>query len=100
VLADFAILDGQELSRPVLLVSWTRHAISEVSLHDLATGPLAQGLAMQEAAGWLGSSQASVDRRWDLAVHALLVGLGRASPVGAAQGATTTKGRPSSRRSF
>jgi prolyl oligopeptidase len=38
VLADFAILDGQELSRPVLLVSWTRHAISEVSLHDLATG--------------------------------------------------------------
>jgi prolyl oligopeptidase len=38
VLADFAILDGQELSRPVLLVSWTRHAISEVSLHDLVTG--------------------------------------------------------------
>jgi len=38
VLADFAILDGPELSRPVLLVSWTRHAISEVSLHDLATG--------------------------------------------------------------
>jgi prolyl oligopeptidase len=38
VLADFAILDGQELSRPVLLVSWTRHAISEVSVHDLATG--------------------------------------------------------------
>jgi prolyl oligopeptidase len=38
VLADFAILDGRELTRPVLLVSWTRHAISEVSLHDLATG--------------------------------------------------------------
>jgi prolyl oligopeptidase len=38
VLADFAILDGPELSRPVLLASWTRHAISEVSLHDLATG--------------------------------------------------------------
>jgi prolyl oligopeptidase len=38
VLADFAILDGQELSRPVLLVSWTRHAISEVTVHDLATG--------------------------------------------------------------
>jgi prolyl oligopeptidase len=38
VLAGFAILDGPELSRPVLLVSWTRHAISEVSLHDLATG--------------------------------------------------------------
>ena len=38
VLADFAILDGQELARPVLLVSRTRHAISEVSVHDLATG--------------------------------------------------------------
>jgi AcrR family transcriptional regulator len=39
---------------------------------------LAQGLAMQESAGWLGSSRASVNRRWDLAVHALLAGLGRA----------------------
>ena len=38
VLADFAILDGKELARPVLLVSRTRHAISEVSVHDLATG--------------------------------------------------------------
>jgi prolyl oligopeptidase len=38
VLSDFAILDGPELDRPVLLVSWTRHAISEVSAHDLATG--------------------------------------------------------------
>jgi AcrR family transcriptional regulator len=37
---------------------------------------LAQGLAMQEAAGWLGSSRASVNRRWDLAVRALLAGLG------------------------
>jgi prolyl oligopeptidase len=41
VLADFAILDGAELDRPVLLVSWTRHAVSEVSVHDLATGELA-----------------------------------------------------------
>ena len=38
VLAGFAILDGKELARPVLLVSRTRHAISEVSVHDLATG--------------------------------------------------------------
>jgi prolyl oligopeptidase len=38
VLGDFAILDGPELDRPLLLVSWTRHAISEVSVHDLATG--------------------------------------------------------------
>jgi Tetracyclin repressor-like, C-terminal domain len=50
---------------------------------DIAHGllALAQGLAMQEAAGWLGSSRASVNRRWDLAIHALLTGLGRASPA-------------------
>ena len=38
VLADFAILDGPEQERPLLLVSWTRHAISEISVHDLVTG--------------------------------------------------------------
>ncbi len=38
VLAGFAVLDGQDLDRPVLLASWTRHAISELSLHDLASG--------------------------------------------------------------
>ena len=38
VLGDFAVLDGPELERALLLVSWTRHAISEVSVHDLATG--------------------------------------------------------------
>jgi AcrR family transcriptional regulator len=44
---------------------------------DIAHGllALAQGLAAQEAGGWLGSSRASVNRRWDLAVHALLAGL-------------------------
>jgi AcrR family transcriptional regulator len=36
---------------------------------------LAQGLAAQETAGWLGTSQQSVDRRWDLAVRAVLDGL-------------------------
>ena len=50
---------------------------------DIAHGllALAQGLAMQEAAGWLGSSRASVNRRWNLAVHALLAGLAPASPA-------------------
>jgi AcrR family transcriptional regulator len=50
---------------------------------DIAHGllALAQGLAMQEAAGWLGSSTASVNRRWNLAVHALLAGLAPASPA-------------------
>ncbi|RCG23437.1 S9 family peptidase [Sphaerisporangium album] len=36
VLSDFAILD--DLERPVMLVGWTRHAISEISVHDLVTG--------------------------------------------------------------
>ncbi len=44
---------------------------------------LAQGLTAQERAGWLGSSKASIDRRWRLAIRSLLTGLGagdRASP--------------------
>jgi AcrR family transcriptional regulator len=40
---------------------------------------MAQGLAGQETAGWLGTSQESRDRRWDLAVTALLEGLRPAS---------------------
>jgi AcrR family transcriptional regulator len=36
---------------------------------------LTQGLAATETAGWLGRSKASVDRRWDLAVRAVLDGL-------------------------
>jgi AcrR family transcriptional regulator len=36
---------------------------------------LAQGLAVQEAGGWLGSSRASVNRRWTLAFRAALDGL-------------------------
>ena len=38
VLRGFAILDGPELARPVLLATWTRHALSEITVHDLATG--------------------------------------------------------------
>ena len=32
VLEDFAILDGDELARPLLLASYTRHAVSELTL--------------------------------------------------------------------
>ncbi len=38
VLDGFAILDGDELEKPVLLASWTRHAVSEVTVHDLVSG--------------------------------------------------------------
>jgi AcrR family transcriptional regulator len=36
---------------------------------------LVEGLASQESAGWLGTSAASVERRWSLAFEALLDGL-------------------------
>ena len=38
MLRGYAILDGAELARPVLLASWTRHALSEITVHDLGTG--------------------------------------------------------------
>jgi AcrR family transcriptional regulator len=37
---------------------------------------LGQGLAAQESAGWLGRSRESQDRRWELALTAVLDGLG------------------------
>ncbi|MYV97599.1 prolyl oligopeptidase family serine peptidase [Streptomyces sp. SID3343] len=40
VLEDFAILDGPESARPVMLVVRTRHAVSEITVHDLADGSL------------------------------------------------------------
>jgi len=46
VLRSYAILDGAELARPVLVVSRTRHAISEVSVHDLATGEFLHALEL------------------------------------------------------
>jgi prolyl oligopeptidase len=46
VLRGYAILDGPELSRPVLVVSWTRHAISEVTVHDRGTGERLDTLAL------------------------------------------------------
>jgi len=42
---------------------------------------LAQGLAVQEGAGWLGTSKASMDRRWTLAFQAALDGLARSEEV-------------------
>ncbi|HMD24168.1 MAG TPA: prolyl oligopeptidase family serine peptidase [Streptosporangiaceae bacterium] len=38
VLRGYAILDGPEMARPVLLASWTRHALSEITVHDLGSG--------------------------------------------------------------
>ncbi|MEO9236636.1 MAG: prolyl oligopeptidase family serine peptidase, partial [Jatrophihabitantaceae bacterium] len=38
VLDDFAVLDDPALERPLAVLSWRRHAVSELSVHELATG--------------------------------------------------------------
>jgi len=54
VLADYAILDGDQAD-PVLLALWTRHAVSEITVHDLATGQLRGTVSPPGAAGRLGT---------------------------------------------
>ena len=38
VLTDFAILTGRELPCRLGLIAWTRHAVTEITVHDLADG--------------------------------------------------------------
>ena len=57
VLHGYAILDGSELGRPVLLVSWTRHALSEITVHDLATGVLMDRVPLPGAGTAGGTSE-------------------------------------------
>lgn len=39
VFDGYAILDGPEMGdAPIMLCAWTRHAVSELTIHDLATG--------------------------------------------------------------
>ncbi|WP_194926173.1 prolyl oligopeptidase family serine peptidase [Catenulispora pinisilvae] len=38
VLDSYALLDGPELERPLLVVARTRHAVAELALHDAHTG--------------------------------------------------------------
>ena len=38
VLEGYALLDGDQLSDGVLLCTWTRHAMGEISTHDLVSG--------------------------------------------------------------
>jgi prolyl oligopeptidase len=38
VLRDFVALTGERLPRPLALASWLRHAVSEITVHDLADG--------------------------------------------------------------
>jgi prolyl oligopeptidase len=57
VLTGYAILDGAELDRPVLLASWTRHAISEVTVHDLAMGTRLSAVPLPGLGTVLGMSE-------------------------------------------
>ena len=43
LLDDVAVLDGPDLPAPLLLVGWTQHALSSVTVHDLATGAQLDG---------------------------------------------------------
>jgi len=54
VLADYAILDGDQAG-PVLLALWARHAVSEITVHDLATGRRQGTVSPPGAAGRLGT---------------------------------------------
>ncbi|MBB6119028.1 prolyl oligopeptidase family serine peptidase [Nocardiopsis algeriensis] len=58
VLEDYALLDGPGMERPELLAVWSRHAVSEISRHDMATG---ERLGMLEMPG-LGSSGPLMER--------------------------------------
>ena len=68
-----------------LVVGRVRHAVDAGVLAGDATDvahvllALAQGLAAQERAGWLGTTRASRDRRWALGVAVGLGGVGTAS---------------------
>jgi AcrR family transcriptional regulator len=63
------------------VVARVRRAIDAGVLHGDATDvahvlvALAQGLTAQENAGWLGTSPTSIDRRFTLAIEAMLDGL-------------------------
>jgi prolyl oligopeptidase len=46
VLRDYAILDEPSLAAPMLVVSWSRHAVSEISVHSLATGSRLSSVAL------------------------------------------------------
>jgi len=65
----------------LLIVGRVRRCIDAGSIAGDATDvghvlmSLALGLAATESAGWLGTSRASIDRRWSLGVRAVLDGL-------------------------
>lgn len=57
-----AVLDGPEVDESLLLVSWTRHAVGEVSVHRARTGQRLEGARGTVAVPGLGSLGALVER--------------------------------------
>ena len=63
VLEDYVVLDGPELGdQPLLLASWTRHAVSEVTAHHLVTGAPLDGDSARVALPGIGSVGGLVGR--------------------------------------
>lgn len=54
VIDGFAILDGPELDRPLLVLLRTRHVVSEMSVHDLETGALIRQIDLPGAGTMMG----------------------------------------------
>jgi prolyl oligopeptidase len=63
VLEDYSILDGPRLrDAPLLLAAWTRHAVSELSVHDLGTGRRLEGDRSAVRLPGLGTASALIGR--------------------------------------
>jgi len=62
VLEGYAILDGSELGTGVLLCTWTRHAVGEITVHDLRTGERLASLAGVVPLPGLGSISSLAER--------------------------------------
>ena len=115
VLEDFVLLDGPDGPRTRLLVSWSAHAVSQLTVHDAATGERLGEVALPGVGGvgglgrrpeggnecWFGYSDTTTPAQvmrydavtGDLSVHVLAPGVadGTAGSVGGAgAGARTT----------
>lgn len=63
VLQDYTVLDGERLiDSPLLLARWTRHAVSEITVHDLDSGSRYPGAAGTVPLPGIGSVGALISR--------------------------------------